>query len=62
VLACSTARVGVLNEMVLVDLLKAASREISSAIEGISHPQTAVMALNRKTLRKLSAVTEGTEP
>ena len=60
VLVCSTARVGVLNEMVLVDLLKVASREISAAIEGISHPQTAVMALDRKTLRKLSAVTEVT--
>jgi DNA-binding IclR family transcriptional regulator len=58
VLASSTARTAVLNQTTLVDLLKTAAREISSAIEGISHPQTAVMALNRKTLRKLSAVAE----
>jgi DNA-binding IclR family transcriptional regulator len=60
VLASSRGRMGVLNQTTLVDLLKSAARDISTAIEGISHPQTAVMALNRKTLRKLSAAAEAT--
>jgi DNA-binding IclR family transcriptional regulator len=58
VLACSTKRVAILNQSTLIDLLKSASDTISGAIQGISHPQTAVMALDRKTLRKLSAAAE----
>lgn len=54
VLACSEQRLAVLNKASLVDLLKAASKEIGAAIEGISHPQAAVMALDRRALTRLS--------
>jgi DNA-binding IclR family transcriptional regulator len=57
-IACSTARIQVLNEDALIGLLKDAAAQISGAIEGISHPQTAVMTLSAENLRRLKAHAE----
>jgi len=52
-LACSTTRGQVLNEGALIGLLKEAAAQISRAVEGISHPQIAVMKLTPKNLKRL---------
>jgi DNA-binding IclR family transcriptional regulator len=55
-LGCSPGRLKVLNQPMLIELLKAAAAQISTAIEGISHPQTPVMKLTPATLRKVPAI------
>ena len=52
-LACSPQRIQVLNEETLIALLKDAAARIGKAIEDISHPQTPVMALSAKNLKRL---------
>ena len=55
-LGCSPRRLKVLNQPMLIELLKTAAAQISTAIEGISHPQTPVMKLTPATLRKVPAI------
>lgn len=57
-LGCTASRLQVLNKDTLVELLRAAARKISMSIEGISHPQTAVMPLSPETLQKIAPLAE----